>query len=456
MEQTYMKERKILPLVLSMSMPMVLSMAVNSLYNIVDSYFVAQMSEEAMTALALVYPIQNMVNAVAVGFAIGINACVAFWLGAKEKALANQSATQGMLFSLIHGIGMSILCIALAPAFLSMFSSDSETIELALTYSNRAFLFCPVITIGIGYEKIFQAVGKMKVSMFSIMCGFIVNIVLDPLMIFGIGFFPEMGIAGAAYATGIGQCVTLIVYLLFYHFDKIPVKIKKEYLRPNANVIQKMYSVGISASLNLALPSLLISVLNAILASFGAVYVLVLGVYYKLQTFIYLTANGIVQGIRPLMGYNYGAKEYGRVKSIFKTSLFLIAIVMVIGTILSWTIPTNLIGLFTENTETIKIGAKALQIISLGFIVSAVSVTCCGALEGLGKGLPSLCISLLRYIVIIIPLAFLLSRFLQADGVWYAFCITEAITAVVSLIIYKKSAKTSTLDKEGARRMPLI
>lgn len=442
MEQTYMKERKILPLVLSMSMPMVLSMAVNSLYNIVDSYFVAQMSEEAMTALALVYPIQNMVNAVAVGFAIGINACVAFWLGAKEKALANQSATQGMLFSLIHGIGMSILCIALAPAFLSMFSSDSETIELALTYSNRAFLFCPVITIGIGYEKIFQAVGKMKVSMFSMMCGFIVNIVLDPLMIFGIGFFPEMGIAGAAYATGIGQCVTLIVYLLFYHFDKIPVKIKKEYLRPNANVIQKMYSVGISASLNLALPSLLISVLNAILASFGAVYVLVLVVYYKLQTFIYLTANGIVQGIRPLMGYNYGAKEYGRVKSIFKTSLFLIAIVMVIGTILSWTIPTSLIGLFTENTETIKIGAQALQIISLGFIVSAVSVTCCGALEGLGKGLPSLCISLLRYIVIIIPLAFFLSRFLQADGVWYAFCITEAITAVVSLIIYKKSAKS--------------
>lgn len=142
------------------------------------------------------------------------------------------------------------------------------------------------------------------------------------------------------------------------------------------------------------------------------------------------------------MGYNYGAKEYGRVKSIFKTSLFLIAIVMVIGTILSWTIPTSLIGLFTENTETIKIGAQALQIISLGFIVSAVSVTCCGALEGLGKGLPSLCISLLRYIVIIIPLAFFLSRFLQADGVWYAFCITEAITAVVSLIIYKKSAKS--------------
>ena len=204
-----------------------------------------------------------------------------------------------------------------------------------------------------------------------------------------------------------------------------------------------MYCVGISASLNMALPSLLISVLNAVLSVFGGVYVLVLGVYYKLQTFIYLTANGIVQGIRPLMGYNYGAKEYGRVKQIFRTSLILIFAVMVVGTVLSWMIPARLIGLFTSNAETISIGVEALHIISLGFIVSAVSVTCCGALEGLGKGLPSLYISLLRYIVIIIPLAFLFSRFMQAKGVWLAFCVTEAVTAVISMIIYKKSAVKS-------------
>lgn len=443
MNQTYMKEKKVLPLVLSMSMPMVLSMAVNSLYNIVDSYFVAKLSENAMTALALVYPIQNMVTAISVGFAVGINACAAFYLGAKEYNLANKAVTQGILLSLIHGIGLTILCIAGAPAFLSVFSSDSETVELALLYSNRAFLFCPVITVGIGFEKIFQAVGKMKVSMFSMMCGFIVNIILDPLMIFGIGFFPEMGISGAAYATGIGQCVTLIVYLIFYAVDKIPVRIKMDYMKPNKIVIKKMYCVGISASLNMALPSLLISVLNAVLSAFGGVYVLVLGVYYKLQTFIYLTANGIVQGIRPLMGYNYGAKEYGRVKQIFRTSLILIFAVMVVGTVLSWLIPDRLIGLFISNVETISIGVEALQIISLGFIVSAVSVTCCGALEGLGKGLPSLYISLLRYIVIIIPLAFLFSRFMQAKGVWLAFCVTEAVTAVISMIIYKKSAVKS-------------
>lgn len=440
MNQAYMKEKKVLPLVLSMSLPMVLSMAVNSLYNIVDSYFIAKLSENAMTALALVYPIQNMVTAIAVGFAIGINACVAFNLGANEKKRADKAATQGVILSFIHGLAMTALCIFGAPAFLSLFSSDVQTVELAVTYSNRAFLFCPVITIGVAFEKIFQAVGKMKVSMLCMMLGFIANIVLDPLMIFGIGFFPEMGIAGAAYATGIGQSITLIAYLIFYAAEKIPVKIRKDCAKPDRAVVRKMYSVGISATLNLALPSLLISVLNGVLSAFGAVYVLVLGVYYKLQTFIYLTANGIVQGIRPLMGYNFGAKEYVRVKKIFKTALLLIAVVMLIGMVLSWIMPATLIGLFTENNETIQIGVEALHIISLGFIVSAVSVTCCGALEGLGKGLPSLCISLLRYIVIIIPLAFLFSRFLQANGVWLAFCVTELLTAVVSLIIYKKKA----------------
>lgn len=439
MNQTYMKEKKVLPLVLSMSLPMVLSMAVNSLYNIVDSYFIAKLSENAMTALALVYPMQNMINAVAVGFAIGINACAAYYLGAKQERLANKAATQGLVLSLAHGIALAVLCIAFAPVFLSLFSSDAETIRLALTYSNKAFLFCPVITLGIGFEKIFQAVGKMKVSMLCMMLGFIANIILDPLMIFGIGFFPKMGIAGAAYATGIGQCITFFAYLVFYAFSKIPLRIKADCLRFDKTVIGKMYSVGISATLNLALPSLLISVLNAVLSAFGDAYVLVLGVYYKLQTFIYLTANGIIQGIRPLMGYNYGAKEFGRVKKIFKTSLILIAAVMFVGTVLSQVIPNQLIGLFTENAETIKIGARALRIISLGFIVSAVSVNCSGALEGLGKGAPSLYISLLRYIVVIIPLAFLFSRFLQADGVWLAFCVTELITAVISGVIYKKS-----------------
>lgn len=438
MEQSFMKEKNILPLVLSMALPMVISMAVNSLYNIIDSYFVAKVSENAMTALALVYPVQNLINAIAIGFGIGINAGIAFYLGAGDQERADNTATQGVFLSFIHGILLTLVCMIGMPLFLKNFSSDEEIIKLALLYSNRAFLFSPIITLGLSYEKIFQAVGQMKVSMFSMICGCAANIILDPLMIFGIGIFPAMGIAGAAYATGVGQCITLIVYLLFYAFCRPPVKIDRRHMHLDATVVKKMYSVGVSSTLNLALPSLLISVLNGLLADFSEKYVLVLGVYYKLQTFIYLTANGIIQGIRPLMGYNFGAGEYGRVKKIYHTALTMNMGIMSLGMLLSWMIPGQLIGLFTDNAETITIGVTALQIISLGFIISAVSITCSGALEGLGKGYPSLFISLLRYVIVIVPAAFLFSRLIGADGVWYAFCATEFLTAGFALIIFRK------------------
>lgn len=422
MEQTFMKERKILPLVLSMSLPMVISMAVNSLYNIVDSYFVAKLSENAMTALALVYPVQNLINAIAIGFGVGINATVAFYLGAKEQEKADRAATQGTFLNFLHGVLLTALCIAIMPLFLKSFSPEEEVLHMALTYSNRAFLFSVVIALGLSYEKVFQAVGKMGITMFIMMGGFVANIVLDPLLIFGIGIFPELGIAGAAYATGIGQCVTLFLYILYYKLRPIPVKIERSNSDMDKEMALKLYSIGIPATLNMALTSLLISVLNGILAAFSEKYVLVLGVYYKLQTFIYMTANGIIQGIRPLIGYNYGAGEQERVEKIYRTTLKLTMGVMLVGSILSWAMPEQLIGLFTPNEETIRIGVTALHIISLGFVVSAVSVSCCGALEGLGKGKLSLYISLARYVVVIIPAAFLFSRFAGANGVWYAFC----------------------------------
>ena len=191
----------------------------------------------------------------------------------------------------------------------------------------------------------------------------------------------------------------------------------------------------------MALPSFLISALNGILAEFSDKYVLVLGVYYKLQTFIYLSANGIIQGIRPLVGYNYGAGEHKRVEKIYHTTLKLTALIMALGMALSWIIPSQLIGLFTANPETIKIGVTALHIISFGFIISAVSVTSSGALEGLGMGNPSLMISLLRYVIVIIPTAFVLSRFMGATGVWMAFAVAEFVTGIISYFIYQKYAK---------------
>ena len=434
-----MKTRPIFPLLLSMSLPMVISMLVNSLYNIIDSFFVAKISEDAMTSLSLVFPVQNFISATAIGFGIGINAVIAIYLGAGRKEKADIAATQGLALSALHGIVLMIICILIMPAFLSMFTSNKNVIDLGVQYCNIVFTFSPALMLAIAFEKIFQSVGRMKISMFSMLCGCIANIILDPLLIFGVGFFPEMGIKGAALATGIGQVLTLVIYIIAYLRCELPVKLSAKHKRPDGIIIAKMYSIGIPATLNLALPSLLISALNGILAAYSQSYVLVLGIYYKLQTFLYLPANGIVQGMRPLVGYNYGAKEHGRVAKLYRLTLGLSAAIMAVGTVLCLTISGSLIGLFSSNPETIDIGAKALRIICLGFIVSAVSTTSSGALEGLGKGMPSLVISLCRYVLFIMPLAWLLCRAFGPTGVWHAFWITEVCSAAIAFVVYRKA-----------------
>ncbi len=435
MEQSFMKERRIVPLVITMALPMTVSMLINSLYNIVDSYFVAKISEEAMTALSLVYPVQNFVNAVTIGYGIGVSAVIAFYLGAGKKKQADTAASVGMIFNILHGVVLT-LCIFIMPSFLKMFTDDPVTLDYGVRYSNIVFLFCVPIAAGISFEKLFQAVGRMTVSMLAMLAGCVTNIILDPVLIFGWWIFPQMGIEGAALATGIGQVVTLAIYLAVYLKKGAAVKIRLKGLSDFSKISRRTYAVGIPAALNLALPSLMISVLNSILAAFSQAYVLVLGAYYKLQTFLYLTANGIVQGMRPVLGYNYGAKEYARVRRIFAVSLSFIAAVMVLGTILCAAVPQRLIGLFTTGAETVEIGVHALRLICIGFIPSAVSVAVSGALEGLGKGGASLCISLLRYVVVILPAAYILCETAGASEVWSAFWITELAAAVFSAVIF--------------------
>lgn len=423
-----------------MALPMVISMMVNSLYNIVDSFFVAQISEDTMTALSLVYPVQNFINAVGIGFGVGMNAVIALHLGAGNREKANLAATQGLALGVVHTVILTAGSILFMPVFLRFFTDKEAVVDLGIRYSVVVFLFTFFVVTGVAFEKIFQAVGRMKVSMISLMCGCILNIILDPILIFGPGPFPEMGIEGAALATGLGQACSLIIYLAVYFISPIHVRIGRKYLSPDKEMIVRLYSVGIPATLNLALPSVLISALNAILASFSQVYILVLGIYYKLQTFLYLPANGFVQGMRPLVGFNFGAGEYKRVRKIYDIVLCMSGAIMAAGTIICLALPGQLMGLFTDNPATIRTGETALRIISAGFLVSAVSVTSSGALEGMGKGTPSLIISLSRYIVVIIPAAFILSRIFGAVGVWNAFWIAELITAAVAYIVYKRAA----------------
>ena len=511
MNDTFMKERPVLPLLLSMALPNVISMLVNSLYNIVDSLFVAQISEDAMTALSLVYPIQNFANAIAIGFGIGINAMIALYLGAGDRKKAEIAATHGMVLSLLHGVVITVVSIAVMPGFLRRFTTDESLVASGITYSTIVFLFATINMAALAFEKMFQAVGRMKVTMVALVFGCACNILLDPVLIFGLGPVPAMGIAGAALATGIGQLLSLCVYLFVYlrtelpvrlsrsglHPDvaldgklyaigvpailnlalpsllvtflnsllagaalatgigqllslcvylfvylrtELPVRLSRSGLHPDVALDGKLYAIGVPAILNLALPSLLVTFLNSLLAGFSQSYVVILGIYYKLQTFLYLPANGIVQGMRPLIGYNYGAREHARVKKLYELTLFMSIAIMALGTVICLLASGQLIGLFTSNPDTIAAGAKALRIICIGFVVSAVSTTSSGALEGLGKGVPSLVISLCRYVVFIMPLAAVLCGRLGPDGVWHAFWITEVLTALVAYPVYHRAA----------------
>lgn len=439
MNDTFMKTKPVFPLLVSMALPNVISMLVNSLYNIVDSLFVAQINEQAMTALSLVFPIQNFVNAVAIGFGVGINALVALYRGAGDHDRADTAATHGMALSMLHGILCTLAATAIMPGFLARFTADGTIVSMGVTYSTIVFLFATVNMASLAFEKLFQAVGRMKLTMIALISGCVCNILLDPVLIFGLGPVPAMGIAGAALATGIGQALSTGIYLVVYASTELPVRLRRACLKLDKELDTRLYSIGIPAILNLALPSLLVTFLNSLLAAFSGSYVVVLGIYYKLQTFLYLPANGIVQGMRPLISYNYGAGEHKRVRRLYQITLILSAAIMAAGTLGCLVASEPLMRLFTSTPETVEAGKVALRIICLGFVVSAISTTSSGALEGLGKGTQSLVISLCRYIVFIMPLAWVLCRQFGPVGVWNAFWATEVLSAIVSLIVYKKS-----------------
>lgn len=440
MDQSFMKTKKVVPLVASMALPMALSMLVNALYNIVDSFFIAQISEKAMTALSLIFPLQNVTTAVGVGLGVGTNAAVAFFLGGERKQEAQRAASAALLLSLVNTAILMAVLLPLTGRFLRQFTADAQVLDYGVRYGRIVFVTVFVGQAGLVYEKLFQAVGRVRISMASMMAGCIANMILDPVMIFGIGPCPAMGIEGAAAATVIGQALSLAVYLVLDARGFLGIGMSLRTGVKGLDLAGRIYRVGVPVMLSCALPSVMITVMNAILAACSASGVLILGVYYKLQTFIYLSANGIVQGIRPLVAYNYGARLPKRVKAISRIALVMSAAVMAAGTAVCLLFPAQLMGMFTDNKETIREGAGALRVISAGFIVSSVSVTMCGVLEGLGFGTWSFVINLMRYVVLILPAAFILSRFFGSAGVWNAFWVAEAASAAVAAWMYRKAA----------------
>lgn len=278
----------------------------------------------------------------------------------------------------------------------------------------------------------------MKTTMFLLATGCIINIILDPILIFGYFGFPAMGVRGAAIATVTGQICGFILYIIVYLKKSFGITIHPKYLIFDKSVIRQIYSVGIPSSLMMMLPSILVSVLNRILARFSDLYIAVLGVYFKLQTFIYMPANGIVQGMRPIVGYNYGAKNYDRMKKTIQYSLLSAGMIMLFGTIVSLLIPAQIFSLFKADKNLLLAGTTALRIISLGFLISTIGIIYSGTFESIGKGRESLIISLLRQFIITIPASFILSHFLGVIGVWIAFPIGELCASIVAYFLLKK------------------
>lgn len=423
-----------------MSIPMMISMLIQSLYNIVDSIYLSRLGTQALTAVSLAFPLQNIASSAAIGMGVGMTSAISLHLGAGNPDQANRSATIGLVLAAVHcGIFVLFGLLATKP-FLRMFTRDAQTFEWACQYTYIVVCVSFGSHMQLAMEKIFQAVGSMRVTMVLLAAGCIINIILDPILIFGLAGLPAMGVIGAAIATIAGQISAFLLYIAVYIHRKrtIPLEIHPKFLHFDASIIRQIYSVGVPSAIMLLMPSVLVSILNGLLARFSDVYVAVLGVYVKLQTFIYMPASGIVQGMRPVIGYNYGAGEMDRVKKTIRYSMLATAAIMAAGTVAALGFPKQIFAMFDADEPLMEAGVSALRIISLGFVISTAGVIYSGTFEALGRGKGSLIVSLLRQFIITIPLSCLLSGFWGVNGIWIAFPVSELCASIAAHVLFKR------------------
>lgn len=431
--QNIMGTKKTLPLLLSMSLPVVLSMLIQALYNIVDSLWVTRLGTDALTAVSLAFPLQNIIMSAGVGMGIGISALVSIQLGAGRREEASRTASMGVALVLVHCVLFFLAGVFITKPFLRMFTDDPQIFAWACDYTQIVLCLSFGELIQMCFEKIFQGAGKMTTTMFLMASGCIINMILDPILIFGMFGLPAMGVRGAALATVIGQIAAMVLYFIVYACKDIGLSIHPRYVSRDWNRIREIYGVGIPSSLMLAMPSLLTGLLNGVLAGLGSVYVAVFGLYFKLQTFINMPANGVVQGMRPIVSYNYGARQYDRVRQTISYSTIIVAAITALGTVIAMGFPRQVLTFLGADAALLAAGVPALRIIGISFLLSTVSLVACGVFEALGRGRISLVISMLRQLVVLVPVGMVLSHFWGATGIWVAFPIAEAVTLVPAL-----------------------
>lgn len=430
------------PLLYTMAVPLMLSLLVQSLYNIVDSIFVARLSETALTAASLVYSVQFLMIAVGVGTAVGLNALLSRKIGEHKPEEACQAATTGLFLMLITALIFSMAGIFFSDVIASKMTSDPELQTLCRQYLSINLVYCWGIFLQTYGQRLLQAVGDTVLSMISLIIGAILNIILDPIMIFGLLGCPAMGIRGAAIATVIGQICGAIAALLFnrFHNPIIHVHLKNYHFRWQD--IADIYRVGLPTIIMQAIGSIMTFAINSILLHVSATAVAFFGIYYKLQNFLMMPTNGLGQAAIPIVGYNYGAKKYQRVQQAWKILLPTGAVIALCGTVIFWCFPGKLLQLFSASPEMLALGVPALRIISVSFVLAAVTILCGYFASGLGNGIINMVSAAIRQLVLLVPCLLIFIKTLGISHCWYAFWIAEIIACVYSYCTSRKLLKT--------------
>lgn len=432
----------IMGLIFSMSLPAVISMLIQSLYNVVDSIFVARLGENALTAVSLVYPVQMFLVAAGVGTGVGMNSLISRRLGERRFEEANQAAEHGLILGIALWAFFALLGVLFTELFFSSFTEDAEIVSMACDYAYIVLLFSFGGLIQMIMEKTLQATGNMLFTMIVQIAGAVTNIILDPIMIFGYLGCPALGVKGAAIATVIGQILAMALSLVFLFCFKHGIQVNMRRFRFSWSTVRDIYAVGFPAIIMQSIGSVLTIALNGILIAYSSAAVAVLGIYFKLQSFVFMPVFGLNQGVMPIMGYNYGARNYKRLCSTYKLALLFAFILLGSGALLFSIFPHQLMMIFDSSEAMLKIGVPALRIISFSFWGASFGIMSSTFFQSVGQGMYSMLVSILRQLVVILPAAYLLGRFFGLDAIWYAFPIAEVagvlLTAGLLLRVFKK------------------
>ena len=425
-------------LLVNMALPMIISMLVQALYNIVDSVYVSQVSESAVTALSLAFPVQNMQIGFAVGVGVGVNALLSQSLGRKDQESVNWAAGQGVFLALVATALFMLFGFFGVRPYYTMQSTVAETVEGGIAYTSICCIFTVGIFIQVLCERLLQSTGRAMQTMILQGTGAIINIILDPVFIHGWWGMPKMGVAGAAVATVIGQCTGAVlgIYLNLRHNPEVQLHVK--FMKPNWKVIAPILEVGIPSVVMNGIGSVMNFGMNQILQGFNEVATGVFGIYYKLQSLFFMPLFGINNATISILAYNYGARKPKRIVHTLKLATAVAVCIMLVGLAVFQLFPQALLGIFNPTEEFLAIGVKALRILCLPFPVAAICISLGASFQALGKGSYSTVVSLCRQLIVLLPVAYLLSLTGSVDNVWWSFPIAEVMSALVTGLLFAK------------------